>query len=230
MTHNLRQTMAGLNLAHLPVALAFINEPPESLPHIDRTRPAGCSFWKLASEGQAFYTEPADHEGCPIGAFTHGVALGPAAAGQLQSLIGTMIELKYLRSEEVPGIPHREAPMKYVAYAPVDRARFEPDVVIVRGTARQIMIVAEAARAAGVFDGGATMGRPACAMVPQVATSSAGVMSLGCIGNRVYTGLADNELYFALPGASAARVFEQVETMLAANAALETFHRQRAAV
>ena len=70
----------------------------------------------------------------------------------------------------------------------------------VGGRARQIMLVAEAARAAGIAGDGAAMGRPACAMIPAVLGGPTGVTSLGCIGNRVYTGLGDDELYFTIPG------------------------------
>jgi uncharacterized protein (DUF169 family) len=119
--------------------------------------------------------------------------------------------------------------MRVVAYAPVAAATFEPDAVIFRGNARQIMIISEAARAAGVFDSGAVMGRPACAMIPQASAAASGVASVGCIGNRVYTGLGDDELYFAVPGQALPRVLEQLDVMLAANAALEAFHRDRAA-
>jgi uncharacterized protein (DUF169 family) len=209
--------------------VAFLPEAPAGLPHIGRALPAGCGYWKHASEGHAFYTTPADHENCAIGAFTHGVALSPKKATELESLVGTMIQLRYLRSDEVAGIPHRGTPMQIVAYAPVAQASFEPDAVIFRGNARQIMLMSEAARAAGIFESAAAMGRPACAMIPQATAAASGVASVGCIGNRVYTDLGDDELYFAVPGKALPRVLEQLDVILTANAALETFHRERAA-
>ena len=114
-------------------------------------------------------------------------------------------------------------------HAPVAEATFEPDAIIFRGSARQIMIVSEAARTAGVFESGTTLGRPACAMVPQAMASASGLASVGCIGNRVYTSLGDGELYFVVPGKAARQVFEQLDVMLTANAALEAFHLGRAA-
>src|SRR5205085_736543 len=93
-----------------------------------------------------------DHQNCTVGAFTHGVALTPAKTEELQSLVGTMIELHYLRSDEVAAIPHRGEPMQVAAYAPIDVATFAPDLVIFRGNVRQIMLLSEAARAAGVFE------------------------------------------------------------------------------
>jgi len=71
------------------------------------------------------------------------------------------------------------------------------------------------------------MGRPAGAMIPEAMRSARGTTSLGCIGNRVYARLDDEELYFALPGPRVAEVVEKLETIVEANRALETFHRQR---
>src|SRR5438552_454385 len=218
-----------LSLERSPVAVAFLATPPPGLGRIDRPLPAGCSYWKHASDGHAFFTLPEDHENCAVGAFTHGVTLSPAKAKELEGLIGTMVQLQYLRSEEVPRIPHRESPLQIVAYAPLAQAPFNPDVVIFRGNARQIMLVSEAARAAGIFESAAAMGRPACAMIPQAASSVSGVASVGCIGNRVYTELGDDEMYFAVPGKALARILEQLDVVLNANAALESFHRERAA-
>jgi uncharacterized protein (DUF169 family) len=228
MSNTLAGPWAGLNLAHFPVAIAFLDEAPAGLPRVDRALPAGCAYWKHASEGHAFYTTAEDHYNCPVGAFTHGVELPPAGQQELQSLVGTMVELKYIKADEVPSIPHRTSPMKVAAYAPLPGAPFSPDVVVVRGNARQMMIVAEAARSAGAFDAGTTMGRPACAMLPQTMDSAAAVASLACIGNRVYNALDDQEMYVALPGRHAGAIADQLATILSANQALEQFHRQRA--
>jgi len=193
--------------AHAPVAIAFLATPPPGLDHVGHAEAAGCSY----------------------GAFTHGVELSPEQGQELQSLIGTMIELKYLKSEEIPAIPHRTSPMRVAAYAPLAKATFDPDVIVFRGNVRQIMLLSEAARAAGVIEAGAVMGRPACAMIPQAIDAGASVVSVGCIGNRVYTGLGDDELYLTVPGSKAKDVLQQLETILTANRELETFHRQRAA-
>jgi uncharacterized protein (DUF169 family) len=225
----LLKPVTRLNLDRPPVAVAFLTAPPAGLGRIDRPLPAGCSYWKHASDGHAFYTMPEDHENCAVGAFTHGVTLSPGKAKELEGLIGTMVQLQYLRSEEVAGIPHRGSPMQIAAYAPLAQASFDPEVVIFRGNARQIMLVSEAARAAGIFESAAAMGRPACAMIPQATSSTSGVASVGCIGNRVYTELGDDEMYFAVPGNALPRVLEQLNVILDANTALESFHRERAA-
>lgn len=220
--------LTRLQLNRAPVAVAFLDTAPAGLARIDRAMPAGCSYWKHASEGHAFYTTPEDHQNCAVGAFTHGVTLSPDKQKELEGLVGTMVQLHYLRSEEVAGIPHRGSPMQIAAYAPLTEAPFDPEVVLFRGNARQIMLISEAARAAAVFESAAAMGRPACAMIPQTASSGTAVASVGCIGNRVYTELGDDELYFAVPGNALSRVLEQLDIMVNANAALEAFHKERA--
>ena len=218
-----------LQLDHPPVAVAFLPAPPPGLTRVPRPDAASCAYWRQASEGRAFYTTADDHQNCPVGAFTHGVELSPAKGQELEGLIGTMVELKYLKMEEVPQIPHRLQPLQVAAYAPLTEATFDPDLVIFRGNARQIMLLSEAARRAGVFEAGAVMGRPACSMLPQSLAEAGSVMSVGCIGNRVYTGLADDELYLTVPGGALDRVMGEVGTILTANEELERFHRARAA-
>ena len=65
----------SLKLAWQPVAVGFMSDPPAGLPRVDRPLPAGCAYWKHASEGHGFYTIPEDHYGCTVGSFTHNVAL-----------------------------------------------------------------------------------------------------------------------------------------------------------
>jgi uncharacterized protein (DUF169 family) len=223
------EILSTLQLKSAPIAIAFLEAPPPGVPRIDRARPAGCGYWKEAAEGRAFYTTAQDHMNCPVGAFTHGVELPTEKAAELEALVGTMIELQYLKGEEIPLIPHRTEPMQVAAYAPLASTPFAPDMVVFRGNVRQIMLLSEAARAAGVFEAGTVMGRPACAMLPQVLQSGSGTASVGCIGNRVYTDLPDDELYLTVPGAKLSGVLDELGTIVHANMELEKFHRQRAA-
>jgi uncharacterized protein (DUF169 family) len=99
--------------------------------------------------------------------------------------------------------------------------------VLVRGTVKQLMLLAEAAQAAGVAGGGATMGRPTCAVLPEALQSGRAATSFGCIGNRVYTGLGDDEGYYAIPGAKVADVVSKLAVIVQANRQLEAFHKSR---
>jgi uncharacterized protein (DUF169 family) len=73
------------------------------------------------------------------------------------------------------------------------------------------------------------MGRPTCAAIPEALRTQRGVASLGCIGNRIYNELGDDELYFILPGPHVAAVAEKLETIVNANRELEKYHHERLA-
>ncbi len=90
------------------------------------------------------------------------------------------------------------------------------------------MLLAEAAQASGTAGDGATLGRPTCAVLPQAIATGKTASSFGCIGNRVYTGAADDEAYFAIPGPHLETVINSLATIVNANQELEKFHRSRA--
>jgi uncharacterized protein (DUF169 family) len=219
-----------LDLASPPVAVTFAAAAPAGVRRVARAGPAGCDYWRQAAAGAVFYTEAADHHNCPVGSFTHGITLPPERARELEDVVGTMVGLQYIRMEEVGALPRRAAPFGVAVYAPLAQAPAPPDVVLVRGRARQIMLVAEAARAAGLAGDTAAMGRPACAMIPAALAGPGAVTSLGCIGNRVYTGLGDDELYFTIPGPRIGDVVERLETVVRANGELRKYHEGRRAL
>jgi uncharacterized protein (DUF169 family) len=141
-----------------------------------------------------------------------------------------MVSLSYIKLEEVASIPSRATPLRVALYAPLSSAPFMPDVVLMRGNARHLMLITEAARLAGVAGVGAAMGRPTCAVVPAAINSQSVAVSFGCVGNRVYTGATENESYVAIPGVHLDLIVESLRTILKANDALEQFHRERAAL
>jgi uncharacterized protein (DUF169 family) len=218
-----RQFQNLLGLRRPPVAVTFRNAPPAGIPRVDRAGPSSCTYWKLAAEGRTFYTEAPDHYNCPIGAYTHGVEAPAEVNKELEGVVSTMLSLGYLRAEEVPAIPRQKGRFGVAVYAPLGEGPSdgEADVVIVAGNARQVMLLAEAAGAAGL------MGRPTCAALAHAMQTGQGVASLGCIGNRVYTGLSDDEMYFALPGREVNRVAQKLVTIVHANDELEKYHRAR---
>ncbi len=218
-----------LHLTSPPVAITFVDEAPSGVPHVSAVEPAGCGYWRRAAAGEVFFTIADDHKRCPIGAHTHNVTLSPAEQQELMGLVQTMVGLSYLKMEDVPQIPTRRTPLQVAVYAPLARAPVPPDVVLVRGNARQLMLLAEAAQAAGVAGAGPAMGRPTCAVLPEAINSERTAASLGCAGNRVYTGADETEAYFAIPGPHLGAVEEKLAVIVRANRELEKFHRGLAA-
>src|SRR5580692_6405450 len=221
---NRLQTLLGLQ--RQAIAIAFLDKAPAGVPHVKVPHPASCSYWKLASEGEVFHTTADDHLNCTIGAYTHGVSLSPEKAAELQSTIGKMIELNYLQREEVPRIPHRTESFQVAVYSPLAQSPCEPHIVLIRGNARHFMLLTEAAIGAGI-NTNRVMARPTCAFLPGTLQTGRPTPSFACIGNRVYTGMDNDELYYAIPGLRIDEVVAALEKIVVANQALESFHQAR---
>ena len=218
--------MERLALSRRPVAVAFRDAPPAGVSAFAGTEPSGCSFWRLAEAGRTFYTVPADHHNCPIGSYTHAIAVPPQRAWELEQTLGFMGGLGYVRMEEVPGIPRLAKPPGVVVYAPLGDSPVDPDVVLVAGRPGRLMLLLEAAGRAGVATQPGLLGRPTCMALP-AALASGTIASTACIGNRVYTDLGDDELYVAIPGRDLARVAAELTTIISANDTLAEYHRDR---
>jgi len=215
-----------LHLNRRPVAVAFRDQAPQSVEKFSGSEPAGCSFWRLAASGRSFSTQPSDHYNCPVGSYTHHIALPEDRAQELPSILGTMTELGYLKMEEVPGIPVLKDAPKNVVYAPLGETPVAPEVVLFVLTCANMMLLEEAAIRAGVAAKMPMLARPTCMAIP-AAIASGMVTSAGCIGNRVYTGIGEGELYAAVPGSALEALARELETISSANAALEQYHRAR---
>ena len=217
-----------LRLDSPPVAISFVEEAPPGVPHVSSMEQAGCGYWRRAAAGEVFFTVADDHKRCPVGAHTHNVPLSDSEQQELMGVVETMVGLSYLKMQEVSQIPRRKTPLRVAVYAPLAAAPVPPDVVLVRGNARQLMLLAEAAQAVGAAGTGATMGRPTCAVLPEAINSARTAASFGCVGNRVYTGAGENDAYFAIPASQLAPVEASLAVIVGANEELEKFHRARA--
>jgi uncharacterized protein (DUF169 family) len=215
-----------LNLRRRPIAIAFRDTPPAGVPKFSGSEPSSCSFWRVAAGGRAFYTVPSDHYNCAIGSHTHNIPLPPDRAQELTQTLGFMTGLGYVRMEEVPGIPQLPRTPAAIVYAPLADTPVDPDVVLVAGRPGPLMRLLEAAVRAGVQAKTPIMGRPTCMALP-AALAHGTLASAGCVGNRVYTDLGDDELYVAIPGRDLETLLGEADTIAAANAALADFHRAR---
>jgi len=215
-----------LGLPRRPVAVTFREAPPVGIVKFTGTEPSGCSFWRIAAEGRTFYTVPPDHYNCAIGSYTHNIPLAPERAQELEQTLSFMTGIGYVRMEEVPGIPRLPQAPSVVIYAPLGDTPVDPDVVLFSGRPGRLMLLQEAALRAGVGVQAPFLGRPTCMALP-AALAQGVVASTGCIGNRVYTDLGEDELYVAVPGRDLARVADEVQTIAAANAKLSEYHRRR---
>jgi uncharacterized protein (DUF169 family) len=221
-----KQLTTQLSLTHRPVAVTSLADAPVGVEKFEGVQPSGCSYWALASSGRGFYTVAADHYNCAIGSYTHNMPLPEDRAHELSDTLGFMTNIGYLRMEEVPGIPQLPETPGVVVYAPLGDTPVAPDVVIFWGLPGKVMLLQEAALRAGVAAKLSTLGRPTCMVVP--AALSHGVLaSTGCVGNRVYTGMDESELYVAVPGRDLQRIADDTATIASANATLQQYHEDR---
>ena len=88
------------------------------------------------------------------------------------------------------------------------------------------MILQEAAGRAGVGTGAPALGRPTCMALP-ASLQHGTVTSLGCIGNRTYTGLGEDEMYVVLRAKDLPSIAEALAVIGGANAALRDYARGR---
>lgn len=119
------------------------------------------------------------------------------------------------------------APRRSVVYEPLREASAPPSLVLIFANAAQGLVVTEALTR---VDGEAppAMGRPACAVVPQVLNGSRSASSLGCCGARVYVdAMDDHTTLWALHGEKLADYVDALETLAKANATLTSFHVMR---
>jgi len=219
--------MHSLELSLPPIAIAFCDAPPASVPYFDGVVPAGCVFWQEAAR-RTFVTSTKDHELCSIGVHTHHMSQ-PSASQQneLQETLQAMSGLDYVRAEEVAAIPVVQREVTHVIYGPLIDFPVDPQVVLLFAHARQGLILSEAVAR---VDKGAppAMGRPACAVIPQVLNHGYAAMSLGCCGARAYLdALSDSVALWAFPGSKLDHYCEEIAVLASANKVLTTFHRGR---
>lgn len=218
-----------LKLAGRPVAVTYLDSVPSAVEKFEGSEPSGCSFWRLAAEGRTFYTVPEDHFNCAVGAYTHNIALSPEREQETGITLKMMFDLGYVKPEEVPQIPRLAKSPAVVVYSPLGEAPVAPDVVLFACQPRSAMLLNEAANRAGVAASVPALGRPTCMALPASLQHGA-IFSLGCIGNRVYTGLGKDQMYFVVRGQDLEAIADALEVVNSANAALSDYaigQRQR---
>lgn len=216
----------SLDLRQPPVAISFTDSVPAGVTaHAGRV-PAGCRFWEDGA-GAPFATTASDHSLCAIGVYTHNLETSPAQQTDLMDALKIFGELDYVRQEDLALIPILQSRPAHVLYAPLADCPSTPDVVLLFVNANQTLILSEAAQQVE-HQNPPAMGRPACAVIPQVMNTGRAALSLGCCGARAYLDvLTDEVAIFAIPGANLEAYVRRIESLTQANATLATFHQLR---
>lgn len=209
------ELQSALHLNAAPIGIAFGAAPPAGLPAFDspmsgpgadgrRGRvPAGCVFWMHAAD-RAFTTLPEDHGNCSVGSLTHGLKTMGDVAGNDD--VATLLESGWVSPEAVAGIPVVTTAPGAVSYGPVGELSdvVEPDVVLLRVNARQLMVLSDA------LPGLRIEGKPQCHIVAVAKEQGEVAASVGCALSRARTGMPPEEMTCAIPATRFPEVVEAV--------------------
>lgn len=219
-----RRFIEYLQLPHMPVGLAFVEEVPEGIQHQETAVPSACTFWRLGEKG-VFYATGDEHKECPIGMMTMGFAMPTEAQQRAGVLVETMASVEYFSPAEVSALPIVKKPHTSIIYGRLDEFPVEADVILTVLNNQQAMLVAEALGNTNWLQGGQnTFGRPTCAVIPRTMQTGETSMSFGCVGARTYMGLTPSELVLTIPVQKFAQLVERLQTIANANAALAPYH------
>jgi uncharacterized protein (DUF169 family) len=217
---------SSLGLNSPPIAITFAADVPEDVqayagpkppPAPDgRTGPvpAGCVFWTKALD-RTFSTVASDHANCSVGTLVHGFASLDEVAGN--SDVAAILDSGWVTMEQIPAIPIVQERPGSVTYGPLTEASATPDVVLIRISAGQLMLLAEAVPELKIG------GKPQCHVVAAAKQNGEVAASLGCTLSRSRTGQADDEMTCAIPVARLAEVVTSVEEKARIDAVAEGY-------
>src|ERR1039458_5385041 len=146
----------ALSLTTPPIAITFSHSAHDGVAPFDAPMPeptpdgrsgrvpAGSVFWTKAL-APTFSTFAADSGNCSVGSLTHGfVTLDEVASN---SDVAALVESGWVTMDMVPDIPVIADPPEAVTYGPLAETPVDPDVVMIRVNAKQLMVLSEIGRA-----------------------------------------------------------------------------------
>jgi uncharacterized protein (DUF169 family) len=218
---------ALLGLTTPPVAVAFVGAPPAGIAHTTKAAPSTCSFWRHA-EQRVFYAAAPQHFNCEIGALVMGFDLPEHIMHNLGGVIEMMTAYSYLSPGESDNIPSVGGKPVGVVYGPLAQFPTAPSAVVLWLTPKQAMLYNEAAGSANWSASPERIsGRPACAALPAAMHGKQPTLSLGCIGMRTFTQVADDRMLAVIPGDKLMAFVDALRSTAAANTAVLSIYETR---
>jgi uncharacterized protein (DUF169 family) len=207
LTSALHLTSAPLAItfsdAPLPGVPAFDDPMPEPLPDGRTGRvPAGCVFWMKAAD-RTFGTVSEDHGNCSVGSVTHGFKTLDEVASN--SDVAALLDSGWVTMDVVPQIPVVREKPGAVTYGPLAETPVDPDVVFVRLTGRQMMVMSDAIPDLRIE------GKPQCHIVAVAKEEGVPAASVGCALSRVRTGMPPTEMTCAIPAAKLPEILASIQ-------------------
>ncbi len=219
---------SALELDGPPVAIAFVDAPPEGVPGFVGVVPSACSFWRVAERG-SFYASAAQHANCAVGSHVMGLPADDALMADLKTAVETMGACGYLGVDEPARIPTVGRASTGIVYGPLAGFPVPADLVLCWVRPSQAMILQEAVGEADWTNGARRplLGRPGCAALPLALGDGATTLSAGCTGMRTFTDVGRDRLLAAVPAAGLEGIVDRLEAARRANEAMATYYDER---
>jgi uncharacterized protein (DUF169 family) len=213
----------ALGLTSSPVAIRLVHgkdEIPSGVEKLDKTV-RHCQMVSLARrEGKMFYSTVDNHE-CVGGAWSLGLReiSESLKTGDFYFKLGKF-ESAAACKRTIDQIPHLESGTTYATlYAPLEKAQFIPQVILIVAPARTMLKLAQATlyqlggRVHSQFSGIQSVCADATA---QTYLTGSANYSLGCDGSRKFSGIDDGEMVMGFPAEILTQMVHAVEVVTAA--------------
>jgi uncharacterized protein (DUF169 family) len=216
----------ALHLTSPPIAITFAESPPADVPAFDgpmppalpdgRTGrvPAGCVFW-IEAATKTFSTVPEDHGNCSVGSVTHGLI--PLSEAATRGDVAELLAAGWVTEDMFPQIPAVSERPGAITYGPLGEASADPDVVLLRLNAKQLMVLSDA------LPGLRVEGKPQCHIVAVAKEQGEVAASVGCALSRARTGMPATEMTCAIPSGQVDDVIDRVQKTATADAAVASY-------
>lgn len=207
-----------LGLEKSPVAIKFVlreEDIPEGINKADG-KLRHCELVQKASQGNVFYAT-ADEQMCKGGSAALGLEETPekVKTGEFYYGLGRFSSLGSAKKtmESIPKIDHI---MYALVYAPLEKANFDPDVIVIIANPAQAMKLSQAL----VYTMGGRVEADFAGIQSICADAVAGPftrrrpnITLGCSGSRGYADIKDDEVIVGLTGENIGCVVNALENM-----------------
>lgn len=195
----------ALNLKKSPVAIKFIlreEDLIEGIPKIEKPV-RHCEMVQKAAQGDVFYAT-AEDQACKGGAAALGIDEAPAKlkTGEFYYSLGRFSSLGSAK-RTIDAIPKIDLDVYAIVYSPLEKAVFDPDVIVIIGTPAQAMKISQAL----VYTLGGRVEADFAGIQSICADAVAGPfmrktpnITLACSGSRQYADIKDEEVIVGLNG------------------------------
>ena len=209
-----------------PIAITFTDTAPADVDPFDAPMPdalpdgrtgrvpAGCVFW-MRGTTRTFSTVAEDHGNCSVGSYTHGFKTLDEISGN--SDVAALLDSGWVTMDVVPQIPTVSEKPGTVLYGPLHETSVDPDVVLLRVTGKQLMVLHDAIPELRIE------GKPQCHIVALAKEQGAPAASVGCALSRVRTGMSAHEMTCALPASSLPDVVATIQRNAGADTAVARY-------